>query len=75
MPTAEGGEHWTDPQLVARLIALRGVAPRPVVHVVFRSTRRVDGELTEGFEIAGEAPLPGADALDSWVARRTCSRR
>jgi hypothetical protein len=70
MPTAEGGEHWTDPQLVARLIALRGVAPRPVVHVVFRSTRRADGELTEGFEITGEAPLPGADALDTWVARR-----
>jgi hypothetical protein len=70
MPTAESGEHWTDPQLVARLVALRGVAPRPVVHVVFRSTRRVDGELIEGFEIAGEAPLPGADALDDWVARR-----
>ncbi len=70
MPTAEGGEHWTDPQLVARLIALRGVAPRPVVHVVFRSTQRADGELTEGFEIAGEPPLPGADALDTWVTRR-----
>jgi hypothetical protein len=70
MSSAEGGEQWTDPQLGAQLMALTGVAPRPVVHVVFRSTQRADGELTEGFEIAGEAPLPGADALDAWVARR-----
>jgi len=69
MSTAEGGEHWTDPRLTARLIALGGVAPRPVAHVLFRSTRHADGSVTTGFEIAGGTSLAGADALENWVAR------
>lgn len=56
MTTAEDGEHWTGPRLTARLLALKGVAPDPVLHIVFRSTRRVDGSLMEGYFIGHRVP-------------------
>ena len=68
--TAEDGEHWTGPRLTARLIALQGVAPDPVLHIIFRSTRRVDGSLLEGYLIGHEAQRLDADALDTWLTTR-----
>ena len=70
MTTAEDGEHWTGPRLTARLLALKGVAPDPVLHIVFRSTRRVDGSLMEGYFIGHESHPLGADALDNWLTTR-----
>lgn len=70
MTTAEDGEHWTGPRLTARLIALKGVAPDPVLHIVYRSTRRVDGSLLEGYLIGNEPPPLDADALDDWLTTR-----
>jgi hypothetical protein len=70
MTTAENGERWTGPRLTARLIALKGVAPDPVLHVIFRSTRRGDGSLVEGYVVAGEAEPLAADALEDWLTAR-----
>lgn len=70
MTAAEDGEYWTGPRLTARLTALRGVAPDPVLHVVFRSTRRVDGSLLEGYLIANESQRLDAAALDDWLTTR-----
>lgn len=65
MTTAENGENWTGPRLTGP-----GAAPDPAVHVIFRSTRRADGSLTEGYLVPGESePLP-SDALDTWLTSR-----
>lgn len=70
MTTAEDGENSTGPRLTARLIALNGVAPDPVLHLIFRSTHRGDGSLTEGYLAAGEHQPLAADALDTWLTDR-----
>ena len=44
MTTAGRGEVWTGTQLAARLVALNGVAPKPVQYIIFRSTRYADGQ-------------------------------
>ena len=70
MTTAENGEQWTGRRLTARLIALKGVAPDPVLHVIFRSTRRVDGSLLDGYVVIGEPhPLETGD-LEDWLTGR-----
>jgi hypothetical protein len=70
MTTAENGELWTGPRLTARLIGLKGVAPDPVLYIIFRSTRRVDGSLLEGYVVAGEQRPLHSDALEDWLAAR-----
>jgi hypothetical protein len=70
MTTAENGEYLTGPRLTARLIALKGVAPDPVAHVIFRSTRRVDGSLLEGYIVRGEAQPLDTDTLEDWLTAR-----
>jgi len=70
MTTAENGEQWTGPRLTARLIALKGVAPDPVLHIIFRSTRRVDGSLLEGYVVAGETQPIEAAGLEDWLTAR-----
>lgn len=67
MTTAEDGENWTGPGLTARFAALQGVAPDPAVHVIFRSTRRGDGSLTEGYLVPGELQPLAADTLGTWL--------
>jgi hypothetical protein len=69
MAHAGGGEVWTGPQLTARLVALKGAAPEPVQHVIFRSTLRADGSLAEGYNIPGGKRQRNAAALDFWLAR------
>jgi hypothetical protein len=70
MTTSEDREHWTGPRLTARLIALKGVAPTPVLHVIFRSTRRVDGSLVEGYHAPGEPRPIAADDVEHWITIR-----
>ncbi len=69
MKTAGRGEVWTGPQLAARLVASNGVAPEPVQHVIFRSTRQPDGKQLEGYEVPGEKRRLNNAALDFWLAR------
>ena len=69
MATAGGGEVWTGTQLTARLVALKGAAPEPVQHVIFRSTRRADGSTVEGYDIPGEKRQRNPSALDDWLTR------
>lgn len=70
MTTAEGGDNWTGPGPTARLVALQGVAPDPAVHVIFRSTRRGDGSLTECYLFPGELQPLAPDTLDTWLNSR-----
>ncbi len=70
MTTAEDGENWTGRRPAARLGGLAGAAPDPAVHVIFRSTRRADGSLTEGYLVPGEPEPLAADALDAWLTSR-----
>jgi hypothetical protein len=69
MATAENGEVWTGPRLAARLVALNGVAPDPVQQVIFRSSRRADGSLTEGYAVPGEEQPLDEAALELWLTR------
>ncbi len=70
MATAGGREVWTGSQLTARLVALKGAAPEPVQHVIFRATRHADGSAAEGYDIPGGKRQQNAAALDFWLARR-----
>jgi len=70
MTSSGRDEVSAGPQLAAHLVALKGVAPDPVQHVVFRSTRHVDGKLVEFYDIPGEQRGLNASALDFWLARR-----
>ena len=67
MATAEDGEHWTGPRLTARFIALKGIAPEPAVHIVFRSTRRVDGTTLESYAVPDEAQPLEPEAAETWI--------
>ena len=69
MTTAGRGEVWTGTQLAARLVALNGVAPKPVQYIIFRSTRYADGRVVEGHEVPGEKRRLNDPALDFWLAR------
>lgn len=69
MTAANAGENGKVHRLAARLVALDGVAPDPVAHLIFRSTRRPDGSLVEGYYLPGEtAPVDNA-ALQGWLVR------
>lgn len=70
MATAADGDVWSGAQLAAQLVALNGVAPDPVQHVIFRSTRHADGALVEGYDIPGEPRMLDAAALDCWLTPR-----
>jgi len=70
MTGGKPGEVWTGPQLAAHLVALNGVVPDPVEHVVFRSTRHADGKLVEFYDVPGEQRGLNASALDFRLARR-----
>jgi hypothetical protein len=70
MTTSEDREQWTGPRLTARLIALKGVAPTPVLHVIFRSTRRADGSLLEGYQGPGEPQPIAANDFEHWLTSR-----
>jgi len=67
MAAAEGGEVWTGPRLAARLVALNGAAPDPVQQVIFRSTRRSDGTMLEGYHVPGESRLLDEAGLNDWL--------
>ena len=70
MTSSGRGEVWPGQQLAAHLVALQGVAPAPVEHVVFRSTRHADGKLVEFYEVPGEKRGMNPSALDFWLAQR-----
>src|SRR5579859_7802756 len=67
MTTAEDGEHWTGPRLTARFVALKGIAPEPVVHIVFRITRRADGTTVENFTVPEEPHPLDPQAAENWL--------
>lgn len=70
MTAAEDDERGTGPGLKARLIALKAVAPHPVIHVIYRSTRRADGSLLERWHAAGESePFTGSN-FEHWLTAR-----
>ncbi|MEJ0018110.1 MAG: hypothetical protein WDN25_16380 [Acetobacteraceae bacterium] len=73
MSSAGSGGGGTGARLAARLVALRGVAPDPVRHVIFRSTRRIDGTLVEGYSVPGETALLDTPGLENWLARQQSS--
>lgn len=70
MTAVDGGEYGTAPGMAARLIALKGVAPAPVLHVIYRATRRADGSLIEGYHAAGETSPIAASTFEDWLAVR-----
>jgi hypothetical protein len=47
-----------------------GKAPEPVLHVIFRSTRRDDGALIEGYQVPDESGLLTPAAFEVWLAHR-----
>jgi hypothetical protein len=55
---------WGDEVAAAR----EGEAPEPVHHVIFRSTRRDDGALIEGYQAPDESGLLTPAALEIWLA-------
>jgi hypothetical protein len=69
MPAAEGGEVWTGPRLAARLVALNGAAPDPVQQVIFRSTRRADGTIQDGYHVPDQPQALDEAELNDWLTR------
>lgn len=70
MTAAEDNEDRTAPGLAARLLALHGVAPHPVLHLIYRSTRRADGSHAQGYHAAGETEPVTAANYDNWLTGR-----
>lgn len=73
MSQARGGATGTGARLAARLLALGGVAPDPVRHVVFRWTRRLDGAQAGGYFVPGETGSLDPVAFDEWLAQQPAS--
>ena len=63
MNNFDDNEIWTAPHLAARLAALKGVAPAPVCHVIYRATIR-PGPGTEQREWSGYALPEEAERRD-----------
>lgn len=70
MTTAEDSEHWTGPRLTARFIAMKGIAPEPVAHIVARITRRIDGSTLETVTVADDLQPLDPQAADTWLVAR-----
>src|SRR5690242_16088774 len=63
----------TGARLAARLAALNGVAPEPVCHIIFRSTRRIDGTQIAGYTVPDEPGPLDAEGLEAWLGRQPTS--
>jgi hypothetical protein len=70
MTTAGRGQVWTSEQLAARLIALRGLAPAVVQHIVYRATSDPTSYAHAGYLLPGEGRRLTAAAFDFWLAKR-----
>ena len=72
-PSGEN-DLWTAPQLQARLEALKGAAPTPACHVLYRVTTRAGGRETSGYELPGDTEKnpPGRDeqSFERWLRDR-----
>ncbi|HTI80108.1 MAG TPA: hypothetical protein VL614_06615 [Acetobacteraceae bacterium] len=70
MTAAEDDECGTGPGLTARLIALQGVAPHPVIYVIYRSTRCADGSHVQGYHARDETNPVVASNFENWLTGR-----
>ena len=70
MTAADFDEYGTGLRPTARLIALNGVAPTPVLHVTYRSTRYADGSLLEGYQATSETEPITTSNVEDWLAVR-----
>lgn len=62
---------WTGRQLAARLLALNGVAPEPVEHVLFRETSAPAAPTRSGYCVPGCSERLDQPAFLAWLAKRT----
>ena len=73
---SNSGENdiWTAPQLAARLAALKGVAPAPTCHVIYRATMGAatgaDQRDVSGYVLPGEAERRDEAFFGQWLRDR-----
>ena len=74
MNNFDENEIWTAPQLAARLAALKGVAPRPACHVIYRATIRpgsgAERREWSGYELPEEAERRDERFFEHWLLDR-----